>query len=139
MSSRSAALAFVATLVAFIALDMAWLNLVAVKMFQDQIGRLLRPEPIFPAAAVFYLIYASALTALAVAPAVQERSMAGAIWRGALLGLAAYATFNLTNFAILKGWSLDASLKDMTWGTVGSALATVVGYWAGARGGPAAR
>ena len=50
---------------------------------------------------------------------------------GALLGLTAYATFDLTNLAIINGWTLGLAALDMAWGTVLSAIAAVAGYLAG--------
>lgn len=38
-----------------------------------------------------------------------------------LIGLAAYAAYNLTNIATLKGWPLKLSLVDLVWGTAASA------------------
>ena len=41
---------------------------------------------------------------------------------GAVLGLVAYGTYDITNLATLKNWSRDpGSLADLAWGTVRSA------------------
>jgi uncharacterized membrane protein len=42
---------------------------------------------------------------------------------GALLGLAAYGTYDLTNQATLRGWSTLVTIVDMAWGA--SLTATV--------------
>ena len=42
---------------------------------------------------------------------------------GGAIGLTAYATYNLTNLATLKGWASQLALLDMAWGTVASGLA----------------
>jgi uncharacterized membrane protein len=124
------ALVFVATLVAFLALDGVWLILVANAFFKSQLGSLLRAQPDLAVAGVFYVIYAAGLVALAVWPSVKEQSAAGAVWRGAALGLTAYATFDLTNLAILERWTLAVALVDMAWGTAASAMASLAGYHA---------
>ena len=44
-----------------------------------------------------------------------------------MFGFFAYATYDLTNLATLKGWPLGLSLIDMAWGSLVSALATAAG------------
>ena len=99
-------IAFAASLLTFVVLDAAWLMLVGIGQFQAQIGPILRPQPNLMAAAAFYVIYASGLVFLAVRPALQQRSLGVAATNGAVLGLTAYATFDLTNLAVIKGWTL---------------------------------
>lgn len=122
--------AYAATLLAFLLIDGTWIAFVATPLFQKELGPLMRPDPLLWPAAVFYLIYAAAVTLLVVLPSAREGRLASAIWRGAVLGLAAYGTFDLTNLSIVKGWTLLASLADLCWGTVASVLAGFAGFWA---------
>jgi uncharacterized membrane protein len=48
---------------------------------------------------------------------------------GALFGFFCYMTYDLTNYATLKAWSLKVTIFDMIWRTVltGSALPLVTG------------
>ena len=124
---------FAATLLAFFALDVAWLILVGDLFFKRQLGALLRAQPEMIAAAAFYSIYAIGCTTLVVAPALGSRSAMAAATRGAVLGLTAYATFDLTNLAILDGWTLAVTLVDMAWGIVATTIACLAGYWTGRR------
>ncbi len=128
---RVAIAAFIATLLAFLVLDMIWLTQFAVGMFQRAIGNLLRPTPSIPTIIVFYLVYAAALTTLAVLPSIERGSIIEAAWRSTLFGLAAYATYDLTNYATLKDWPLSMALMDLAWGTSASAIAGILGYLAG--------
>ena len=120
---------------AFVALDATWLVLVASDLFKRDVGAILRDKPDLAVALAFYCIYAGGLLALAVWPALEKRSLRNAITKGALVGCTAYATFDLTNLAIIKGWSLKLAFVDMAWGTVVSALAAACGYTAGMRAG----
>lgn len=129
--SRSATM-FAATLLVFVALDAAWLTLVGMRMFQNQLGSILRPQPVLGAVIAFYPIYAVGLVALAVQPALAARSMASAAVKGAVLGLTAYATFDLTNLAVIKGWTVGLAATDIAWGVAASAAASIAGYAAGA-------
>jgi len=46
---------------------------------------------------------------------------------GALLGLFAYGTYDLTNLATLKGWPVFLSILDMAWGTAATSVSAVAG------------
>lgn len=122
-------LTYATTLAAFLVLDAAWLILYAGGLFTREVGALLKSRPDFAAAAIFYLIYAGGLVWLAVRPAIKDDSLATAAINGAVLGLTAYATFELTNLAILSGWSRTVAVVDMAWGTLASALAAVAGAY----------
>lgn len=126
-------IAYAAVSCCFLALDAAWLTLYAVSQFQSAIGTILRAQPDVLAAAAFYVLYPIGLVVLAIAPALAAGSMKTAALKGAMLGLTAYATFDLTNLAIIQGWTLGLALTDMAWGTMLSAVAAAAGYAAGSR------
>jgi uncharacterized membrane protein len=51
--------------------------------------------------------------------------------RGALLGLVAYSTFDLTALAVLAGWSALVTVVDIAWGTfLTAATAGIAHAWA---------
>jgi uncharacterized membrane protein len=52
---------------------------------------------------------------------------AGAARRGAALGLVVYATYDLTNWAVLRGWPAYLVPIDVVWGVVLTASAASVG------------
>jgi uncharacterized membrane protein len=122
---------YASTLATLIVVDGMWLAVVAIPLFKSELGALLRVDANLAAAAAFYVIYSAGVTLLAVVPSVRETSPRSALWRGAVLGLTAYAAFDLTNLAIIQGWTLRASLVDMCWGTLLTAVAAAVGYLAG--------
>lgn len=106
------------TLFAFLVLDGLWLSQMVPTFYSVHMDGLMRADVIWPAALLFYLLYAAAVAVLAVAPALKEGRVWGAVWRGALLGAAAYGTYNLTNYSTLAGWPLIVTLVDQVWGTV---------------------
>jgi uncharacterized membrane protein len=91
---------------------------------------MLAPRVNFPAAAAFYVIFTVAIVYLAVAPGVQAQSVLTSAIAGAVLGLAAYAAYDLTNMATLRTWSLKVTVIDMAWGTCLTAIASAAGCWA---------
>jgi uncharacterized membrane protein len=77
-------------------------------------------------AILFYLVYVAALVIFVAAPAASQRSIARAIGYGAFFGLAAYAAFDLTGLALLRGFPLAAALVDLAWGAFLSAAVSGV-------------
>ena len=79
----------------------------------------------------FSLGYVVGILSLAVVPGLRESAVIGALWRGALFGFLAYATYDLTNLATIRDWRWQVSVVDMAWGTILTAAVSVVGFWAG--------
>ena len=111
---RLAALWAICTIV-FFALDFAWIATATSRLYQPFLGKLLSEKPNLAVAGVFYLVYVVGIVALAVVPSLQDGNVLGALWRGALLGLLAYATYALTNLSTIQGWPWRASSTWSTW------------------------
>jgi uncharacterized membrane protein len=67
---------------------------------------------------------------LVVNPALEKGSWQHALGYGALLGFVAYATYDLTNLATLKGFSAKIVAIDLAWGTALTALVALGAYLA---------
>lgn len=122
----------VASLV-FLIVDIIWLSNATRLIYRPQIGPLLLDKPVIPAAVAFYLIFAVGLAVLVVRPALDATSIFAALWMGALFGLVTYGTYDLTNAATLKGWSLTVTIVDMLWGAFLAGLSAAVGVWVALR------
>ena len=123
------AIAYVATGLAFAAIDAVWLRAMGPTFYRASIGSLLADRPNFAAAAAFYLIYIAAILFFAVTPAfAQAGGWKTALGHGAAFGFAAYATYDLTNQATLKVWPLRLTLVDMAWGTILTGAAATIGF-----------
>lgn len=116
-----------AALLAMLALDALWLTFFMGPAYKASISDIMLGTPKLVPAAAFYLLFALGLTVLAVAPAVRAQSWTSAALMGALLGLVAYATYDLTNLSILKNWPVGLALLDIAWGTAVAAAAAVAG------------
>lgn len=121
--------AYVTALVVFVGVDFVWLSSVGAALYRATLGDLLAPNVRLAPAIVFYLAYPVALVILAVAPALAADSWLRAAGLGAVLGAIAYATYDLTNFATLRTWSLQITVLDIAYGTVASAAAAVAAYF----------
>lgn len=118
-------IAYGAALVVFLVVDLVWLGVVARSFYAEQLGRLMRPDVQRVAAALFYFGFVAGLVFLAVRPGQPDWSVWQAAAQGAVVGLLAYGTYDLTNWATLRDWPVAMSLVDMLWGTALSA--TVAG------------
>ena len=96
--------AYAATLIVFLGLDFLWLGVVARGFYSARLGGLMRENINFVAAGGFYLAYVGGIVFFAVAPALSEGSWQRAALNGALLGLLAYGTYDMTNLATLRNW-----------------------------------
>lgn len=110
-----------------IAIDAVWLTKIAPKLYKSNIGHLMADKPNMLAAGLFYLIYIVGVVVFVVQPAFDKSSLSYALTRGALFGLVAYATFDLTNNAVFKNWPAKITVIDILWGTVLTAGVSVLG------------
>lgn len=119
-------------------LDLTWLGVVAAPLYAKLLGPLMAKPVHAPAAAAFYLMYVAAVVAHAVLPAASTRQAA---LRGAGLGFVAYATYELTNWAVIANWPALLVPVDLIWGVVLTATVAAAGFrvrlWAGPPGAPA--
>ena len=46
-----------------------------------------------------------------------------------LFGLVAYGTYDLTNLATIKGWSLKVTIIDLFWGGILTAVVSSLTVW----------
>jgi uncharacterized membrane protein len=119
---------YLVALVFFFTIDMVWLGLIAKKLYQTQIGHLLKENPNWTAAIVFYLLFILGVVVFVINPAVVEGSLTSALWRGALFGLITYATYDLTNLATMANWPLMITLIDLVWGMFLSSSVATLSY-----------
>lgn len=127
---KKALIAYVVTLLTFLLLDGLWLGVLMALTYRELLGSLMLEKPLLVPAAVFYCLYVFGCVAFVVLPAVSWQRAAR---MGALLGLVAYGTYDLTNWATLRGWSAQVTLLDWAWGTFATALACTVGFFVAGR------
>lgn len=133
------AVTYLAILLPFGMLDAVWLSLMGPRLYRPTLGDILLTNLNLPAAIAFYLIYPIGILVFATLPALKAGSVGPALMYGALFGLLAYATYDLTNQATLRNWTLQLTLADMAWGALASGLAAAasvyitrtVGGWLG--------
>lgn len=112
-------ISWVWALLSMLVLDGIWLSIMAQRFYMPQLGHLTAATINFVPAAFFYPLYNFGLAYLVLAPALQaHESLRTIFFSGALFGLVAYATYDLTNQTTLKDWSTLLTLVDIAWGTL---------------------
>ena len=122
-------LLYILTFVIFLAIDFLWLKFVATKLYSSKIGHLMAIKAKLLPALIFYLVYIIGAIILVILPGYEAKNIWKTILFGALFGLIAYSTYDLTNLSTLKDWPLSISLIDITWGTIVTTLTSLCGYF----------
>lgn len=124
-----ATIAYATTVVVFLGADFIWLSAMGRSFYRAHLDHLMAEKPILWAAGIFYVIYSVGVLLLVLRPALASESVQQALVTGAILGLVAYATYDLTNQATLRDWPLLVTAVDLLWGTVLTGVASAIGVW----------
>lgn len=116
------------TLFVFLGIDMVWLLFIAKNLYQKEIGHLMRADIGWIPAILFYLIFVVGLLYFVLRPSLESGSILKTILSGALFGLICYATYDLTNYSTLDGWSLKVTVIDIIWGATLGGVVSFISY-----------
>ena len=83
------AASYIAALVFFLAVDIAWITTVMRPIFERNVGALLLETPRMGAAAGFYALYVAGILYFAVVPAASAETWRVAALNGAIIGFLA--------------------------------------------------
>jgi uncharacterized membrane protein len=118
-------ISIITTAIVFGLLDSTWFRWSLTNLYLPEIGQLIGPLRWGPALA-FYFLYVIGIQIFAIRPALASGQWTTAAAFGALFGFFCYMTWNLTNYSVMKVWSLKVTLIDMTWGTVATCVTASV-------------
>ncbi|WP_420103455.1 DUF2177 family protein [Bosea sp. (in: a-proteobacteria)] len=122
------AASYIAFLIAFGICDALWLGTMTARLYRPALGDLI-VEPIrYVPAAIFYFGFPLGVLHFAVMPALRSGVGSEALINGALIGMLAYATYDLTNYATLRPWTLTITMADIVYGTVAVGLCSWISY-----------
>ena len=97
-------------------LDFIWLGYISKRLYYGEMGAILLEKPNMAAAMLFYVIYVIGVIVFVINPAHAKDSLAYAAGYGALFGMVAYVTYDLTSLAVVKGFSAKVVVIDLLWG-----------------------
>ncbi len=118
---------FATTSIAFLVADALMLGLVLGPIFRSHLGDALLDGLRIGPAIAFYLLYMAGLTYFAGVPALRDGAASPALINGALLGLVAYGTYELTSWTVMRDWHPQMVVMDMAWGAVVSGVCAYIG------------
>lgn len=116
---------YISSLAAFLGIDAIWLGLVAKNYYFTQLGNLMVEKFNLLGAGLFYLIFP---VGVIIFSTTRSETLFQAIVYGALFGFFTYATYDLTNLAVLKSWPLALTFIDILWGTVLTAVTSAIAF-----------
>lgn len=122
------AILYLTILLPFCIMDAGWLTAIGAILYKPTLGDILLPTVKIGPAIAFYAFYPIGLMIFVALPALKSGSAMTAVLYGAAFGAIAYATYDLTNFATLRNWTLQITVFDICWGAIASATGATVGY-----------
>lgn len=124
---------YLTTLLAFLIIDAIWLGLIARGFYGKHLDYLLKSDPNWAAAFLFYLLFIAGVLAFVVVPSAQQGCVRRVLVSGAFFGLVTFATYDLTNLALIRDWPMVVTVVDLAWGMVVGASLSCVGFFAARR------
>lgn len=121
-------IAYAVALVVFVVIDVLYLMSFGARHFKETLGDIIAADLRIGPAIVFYLGFPAGLALFAVAPGLRDNSVLTAALYGALFGLFTYGTYDLTNYATLRNWTLGLTLLDMAYGAAIAGLTAAVAW-----------
>src|SRR5659263_419761 len=120
-------IAYLSSIVPMLAIDGVWLFTMSKRFYAKRIGSLMGLSPKLIPAIFFYLVYNLGIALLVAVPAVDDGTALFRVFLlGAVLGLVAYGTYDLTNQATLKEWPTLVTLVDLAWGALLTGTVSVI-------------
>lgn len=110
----------------FMAIDLLWLGVIAKERYRKEMKRFMVKKFKPARALTFYAIYIIGLLVMVLVPAINEESLGIAMFRGTAFGFFTYATYDLTNWAVIEKWPTPITFIDLAWGTfLGFSVSTI--------------
>ena len=110
----------------FLAADAVMLSKFMGPLFRQHLGDGLLDGFRWPAALGFYLVYLFGMIWFAGLPGLRDGVGIAAL-NGAILGLVAYGTYELTSWAVMRDWHPSMVAADMIWGATVTAASVTAG------------
>ena len=107
---------YLATAFIFFAIDFIGLRYLVKPVFDRHVAHLFADPFRAVPALLFYLGYVAGILWFVSVPALRAGDPVAALVGGIALGLLAYGTYEFTNYATLRDWSMEQVAIDTIWG-----------------------
>ncbi len=121
-------LTFIITLLIFGAIDFLWLGVIAKNLYQQKLGFVMTDKVNWVAASIFYLMYIGGILYFVIFPDLDNDDWQATLFKGAILGILCYGTYDLTNMATIKNWSYEIVIIDIIWGAFLTGLTSALSF-----------
>ena len=116
-------IAYGSAAVVFGVLDALWLRWAGPNFYRPAIGEVMAESFRAAPAGVFYFLYLAGMCWFAIRPGLEAGSVGVTALNAALLGALCYATYDLTNQAVMKVWPTYITIADIAWGAFATCVA----------------
>jgi uncharacterized membrane protein len=122
---------YLAILPIFLAIDFLWLGIVMSKFYKHELGILARLsngslKPVLWAASIVYILIPLGIVLFALPRVSQDDLISTSLFWGFIYGLVLYGVYDMTNYSLVKKWSLRMSMVDILWGGTINAVVTYI-------------
>lgn len=123
---------FMATMITGLVLDFIWIGLIAGKFYKREVGVLMRLKESgnldvsWPAGIGVYVLITSGIVFFVLPKITSEQSPWAIVPWGFAFGIVLYGVYDLTNYSLLKDWTIPMTLVDWAWGGFLCATASLV-------------
>ena len=121
-------ISYVCVLVVFGAIDACWLTFMGPILYRPPLADILAPNVRLAPAIAFYLSYPVGVVMFAVLPGLRTGGASNVFLSALLFGAIAYGTYDLTNYATLRNWTLQITIIDIAYGALLSGIAGIGAY-----------
>jgi uncharacterized membrane protein len=118
--------AYFTALIVFGAVDALWLSLMGPVLYRPVLADILAPNLRLAPAIAFYFLFPAGIIVFGALPGIRSGTLTSAFAFALLFGALAYATYDLTNYATLRVWTLQITLLDIGYGALASGVAAIV-------------
>jgi len=117
-------ISFLAVFVSLLILDFLVISNLVFPLYEEGISQLLNEDVNIYSSLIAWFLIALGVSIIIVP---LSKNKIDSFKNGAIFGLVLYGVYDFTNYAIIKGWTIEMVLFDVLWGIILCGTISVVG------------